>query len=183
MNALDERVCIQAVKNGEKEAYGELVLKYQDMVYRVCLKITGDQVAAEDLAQDIFIKAYDALPSFRLDASFSTWLYQITVRKCLDWKRTYARERQRVVTEVQIDTAVSGEETPLQNVIRRERVSELKRVVEELSEPYRTVTKLFYFDHYSYQEIATQIGSSVKTVESQLYRARRILREKGDRLR
>ncbi|MCL6446471.1 MAG: RNA polymerase sigma factor, partial [Alicyclobacillus sp.] len=66
------------------------------MVYRVCLKMTEDRAAAEDVAQEVFLKAYDALPEFRQDASFSTWLYQITVHKCLDWRRAQTRSRQRI---------------------------------------------------------------------------------------
>jgi RNA polymerase sigma factor (sigma-70 family) len=182
-SALKDEECVLAIKDGKAEVYGELVSKYQNMVYRVCLKITEDKNVAEDLAQDAFIRAYDALDSFRLEASFSTWLYQITVRKCLDWKRANARERQHVATGLPIDVNADSGNTPLQSVIRKERALEMQRIVDELSEPYRTVTKLFYFDHCSYQEIAKQVGSSVKTIESQLYRARRILREKGDGLR
>jgi RNA polymerase sigma factor (sigma-70 family) len=168
---------------GNREAYGELVAKYQSMVYRVCLKITHDEHAAEDLAQEVFIKAYHALPGFRQDASFSTWLYQIAVRKCLDWRRSFERERQRRGEAPYDEYEWPDPDSPERRLVEKERTLRLRELVDGLHEPYRTVTTLFYFHQQSYQEIAERTGTSVKTVESQLYRARRMLREKGDGLR
>ncbi|QQE78974.1 RNA polymerase sigma factor [Alicyclobacillus sp. SO9] len=153
------------------------------MVYRVCLKITGNRDAAQDLAQDVFLKAYDGLPAFRQDASFSTWLYQITVRTCLDWKRGSARYQQRLNAVAVQSRQEVPVDTPEQTVVKKERSAELMSLMESLREPYRTVTKMFYLHKFSCQEIAQRRGVSVKTVESQLYRSRRILREKGDALR
>ncbi len=168
---------------GNRDAYGELVAKYQSMVYRVCLKFTRDEHAAEDLAQEVFIKAYHALSGFRQDALFSTWLYQITVRKCLDWKRSVEREWQRHGEALYDEYEWPDSETPERSLVDKERTLRLRELVEGLQEPYRTVTKLFYFYQQSYKEIAERTGTSVKTVESQLYRARRMLREKGEGLR
>lgn len=143
--------------------------------------MTGNRDIAESLAQEVFLKAYAALPGFRQDASLSTWLYQITVRACLDWKRSMSRESQKL-------KLLEGEEytstdTPEQLLVRKERSAELLSLVNGLREPYRTVTKLFYLDEHSCQAIANQMGVPVKTVESQLYRARRMLRERGGALR
>lgn len=180
---LDEQQCVRAAVAGNCDAFGELVATYQSMVYRVCLKMTGNRNAAEDLAQEVFLKAYDALSAFRLDSSFSTWLYQITVRKCLDWRRSVSRERQKVSPVVVEDGEWMAMDTPEQSVVDEEQKSELLSLVDGLREPYRTVTKLYYFDERSCQEIAKQTGTSVKTIESQLYRARRIMRERGGALR
>jgi RNA polymerase sigma factor (sigma-70 family) len=178
---LDEQKCICAAMAGNHDAYGELVSTYQSMVYRVCLKMTGNRDAAEDLAQEVFLKAYHALPGFRQDASFSTWLYQITVRKCLDWRRSMSRERQKVSAVAVEDTEWLALITPEQSLVEKERFTELLLIVNGLREPYRTVTKMFYLDERSCQEIAEQTGTPVKTIESQLYRARRLMREKGGR--
>lgn len=145
--------------------------------------MTQEAETAEDLAQDVFIKAYDALPAFRQDASFSTWLYQITVRKCLDWKRGMARYRQWMSAVASEQIERRNLETPELVLLDKEKTRELMALVNSLREPYRTVTKMFYVEELSCQEIANGTGISVKTVESQLYRARRLLREKGDLLR
>jgi len=181
--SLDEQHLIRAAAAGNHDAYGELVRAYQSMVYRVCLKMTGDGTTAEDVAQEVFLKVYDALPRFRLDASFSTWLYQITVRKCLDWRRAAGRARQRI-SDLPADAAnLPTTDTPEGILLGKERYRELLLLVNGLKEPYRTVTKMYYLEECSCQEIALQTGSPCKTVESQLYRARRMLRQKGGALR
>lgn len=180
---LDERKCIHAAAAGNRNAYGELVGKYQSVVYRVCLKMTGNPHMAEDLGQEVFIKAYDALPDFRFDASFSTWLYQITVRTCLDWRRSETRRQTHRHNLLHMSKQASHAESAEQVVLRAERSAQVTGLVNGLREPYRTVTKLYYDGNLSYQEIAEQTGASIKTVESQLYRARRMMRAKGDGLR
>lgn len=180
---LDEKILICEAAAGNYETYGELIRAYEGMVYRVCLKMTGDSTTAEDVAQEVFMKAFDALPEFRQDSSFSTWLYQITVRKCLDWRRSASRTRQRI-SHFESDAAnLPAAATPEGILLGKERYRELLSLVNGLNEPYRSVTKMYYLDEYSYREIAKQTGASVKTVESQLYRARRMLREKGGALR
>lgn len=169
--------------DGQRQAFGHLVNRYQGMVYRVCFKITGEAESAKDMAQEVFIKAYKALPSFRGQSSFSTWLYQIAYRTCLDWKRANDREwRHRTAADYTENDVVSPH-TPEQETLRKETSQELDRNLNNLAEPYRSVVQLYYFQHHSYQEIAEQKGISVKTVESQLYRARQMMRKLGEEWR
>jgi RNA polymerase sigma factor (sigma-70 family) len=153
------------------------------MVYSVCMKVTGNLIAAEDLAQEVFIKAFRVLSSFRGDARFSTWLYQIAMRKCLDWKRTNERTRKIQMDSPIDDYEVVGITTPEDTVVAQEESEMLVRLVDELHEPYRSITQWYYFDELSYQDISNQTGLPLKTIESRLYRARRMLREKGEALR
>ncbi len=180
---LEELQWVRAVKAGHPEAYKFLVQRYQNMVYHVCLKIAADDVAAKDLSQDIFMKAYSALPAFREDSSFSTWLYQIAVRKCLDWKRAQQREQARRSPGEVTENDWVTHETPEQIVLTEERSHRLRRIVDELAEPYRSAVQMYYFEQCSYQEIAKRRGITAKTVESQLYRARAMMRKKGEDLR
>ncbi len=179
---LDEQNLIREAASGNHDAFENLMLLYQSMVYRVCLKVTGSSTSAEDIAQEVFLKVYYALPEFRQDASFSSWLYQITVRKCLDWRRAESRARQRIGALEQKAANESTVDTPEGILVGNEQSRELLMLVNELREPYRTVTKMYYLEEQSYHQIATRTGLSVKTVESQLYRARRMLREKGGAL-
>lgn len=177
--ALEEAAWISAVLGGEHQAFGHLVKRYQGMVYRVCYKITGEAESAKDMAQEVFIKAYKALPSFKGQASFSTWLYRIAYRTCLDWKRANDREwKHRSSADYSENDWVTAQ-TPEQEAIRKESSQELDEHLNSLTEPYRSVVQLYYFHSQSYQEIADQKGISVKTVESQLYRARQMMRKSG----
>ena len=176
---LDELDCIHDVLAGRSERFAPLVQTYQAMVYRVCLRFTRNPSAAEDLAQDVFIKAFDSIHSFREDSSFSTWLYQVTLRKCLDWRREQMREWQ---WRGNVDSAamqMQDGETPEEQLVNKETRHEVRQWVDQLRDPYRQVVILFYFDHCSYDEISQKTGIPVKTVESQLYRAKRQLRNLG----
>ncbi|MEK5235407.1 RNA polymerase sigma factor [Paenibacillus sp. FSL L8-0470] len=180
---LEETEWISAVLSGEHQAFGHLVNRYQGMVYRVCIKITGEAESAKDMAQEVFIKAYKALPSFRGQSSFSTWLYRIAYRTCLDWKRANDREwRHRSMADYTENDWVTTQ-TPESAALRKEASQELDENLNNLTEPYRSVVQLYYFQRHSYQEIADQKGISVKTVESQLYRARQMMRKSGEEWR
>nr|WP_281349871.1 RNA polymerase sigma factor [Paenibacillus tengchongensis] len=172
-----------AVLEGQRQAFGHLVNRYQGMVYRVCFKITGEAESAKDMAQEVFIKAYKALPSFRGQSSFSTWLYRIAYRTCLDWKRANDREWQHRTAADYTENDYISSQTPEQEALRKEATQELDRNLNNLAEPYRSVVQLYYFQRHSYQEIAEQKGVSVKTVESQLYRARQMMRKLGEEWR
>lgn len=184
-----DQECVRAVLAGQHDAYAGLVSRYQGLVYSVCCKMTGDPAAAEDVAQETFIKAFRALATYRHEAAFSTWLYQIAVRQCLDWRRRQQRESAREqLWQQQWDRSAVGHgtitddgstATPEGVVLAREGREEVRRQVAKLREPYRTVVDLYYFQEQSYEAIARRTGVSPKTVESQLYRARRLLREQG----
>lgn len=180
-----DQQCIRAVLAGQSEAYADLVKRYQGWVLGVCRKLTGDETAAEDLAQDTFLRAYRALATYREESSFSTWLYQIAVRQCLDWRRRQQREAVRQ-SAWQQEAVINGghgyvwtDATPEATVVAREGRAEVRRLARSLREPYRTVVDLFYFQQRSCEDIAAATGATVKTVESQLYRARRLLRQQG----
>jgi RNA polymerase sigma factor (sigma-70 family) len=167
------------VLSGQHEAFSHLVTRYQGMVYRVCVKITGEPESAKDLAQEVFIKAYKALASFRGQSSFSTWLYKIAYRTCLDWKRSNDREWRHRSTAVYTENDWVTPDTPEHAALQKEASAELDENLNSLGEPYRSVVQLYYFQRQSYQEIAQEKGVSVKTVESQLYRARQMMRRQG----
>lgn len=180
---LDETERVRAAAAGDPDAYAALVAVYQHKVYRLCLRIARDPVAAEDLAQDVLLKAFVALPSFRLDASFSTWLYKVTVRRCQDWQRLADRERRKVVDADPGAVMEPHTDTPERRLLDKERAAQLRLLVDELREPYRTVTRLFYLEGRTYQDIADRTGTPPRTIESQLYRARLMMRRRGEVLR
>lgn len=148
-------------------------------MYGVCLKISHDEQVAQDLTQDTFVKAIRALSDFHGQASFSTWLYQIAMRRCLDYRRQMNRYPQWVPLEVEQIVGDEASDHPADKLVRQEEKEQLHRWVESLEMPYRRVIQMYYFEEQSYRQIAQSTGMSEKTIESQLYRARRMLRAKG----
>jgi RNA polymerase sigma-70 factor (ECF subfamily) len=176
---LNDAEIVERVLGGDSQAFADLVVRYQGMVFSVCLRVAGDSSAAEDLAQEIFLKAYQSLATFRGEATFSTWLYQIAARKCLDFRKRKVRESERRENRPVEDFIVSDTTTPEKEYLVKERLEHTLRFVNELREPYRTVVRMYYLQHYSYEEIAEETGIPLKTIESQLYRARKMLKDMG----
>lgn len=167
---------------GDSQAAQALIGKYQDMVYGLAWRMLGDGEEARDAAQDIFLSALDALPGFRGEYAFSTWLYRIAVNGCI--ARSKLRKR-RSATEVSVDGRslqaqypADGSPSSLDLVERQERDDSLRRAVAELPEVYRTVVVLHYFQDLAYEEIARVLSIPEGTVKVRLFRARRLLQRK-----
>lgn len=181
---LDDGNIIEAIRLGDREAYVDLVRKYEHRVYAMCLKATNRTEEAEDLVQEVFLSAYQGIQTFRGDAQFATWLYRIALRKCIDWQRKATYERNH--TDLQgLDLAqrAGSGATPEDVYVAAEQSGQLSGLLGGLPEPYRSTVHMFYIEQRSYQEISDFEGVSVKTVESRLYRARKMLQEKGALLR
>ncbi len=172
----DEEI-VGHVQSGDTRSFTDLVERHQDAVFGMALRFTRCRTDAEDMAQEAFLKAFRSLPGFRGEAKFSTWLYRITYNLCVDWLRRKKRpggaspaEDPGDATDRRVDL-----EGGLILADERERV---RRAVEELEEKYRGVVVLLYYQKMSYEQIGAVLGLPVKTVETRLYRARRMLREK-----
>ena len=165
-----DAACVAAVLKGERERFTEIIERYQDAVYSVALGYVRDRHAAEDVAQDVFINAYNALPSLRDARYFFPWLLQIA--------RHRASQMQRRSSNRPDDTALMGHEPrPLDEPSEGEnRLGEVMSSVEQLPEPYRQTVLLKYERNMSCKEIAAQEGVAVGTITSRLTRALSMLR-------
>ncbi len=169
---------IRRVCSGETRLFDELVRRYQDQVYGMAARFVGQAADAEDIAQEAFLNAFRGLEGFKGDAKFSTWLYRITFNLCTDWLRRAHRPGRRTTSidempEVQGDTADLGE-----RLLVSERHAEVRAAVDGLPQRYRIVVTLLYYHKLSYEQIGAILEVPTKTVETRLYRARRMLREK-----
>ncbi len=173
----DEQI-VGLVQNGDTRAFTELVRRHQDAVYAMALRFTGDSKDAEDVGQDVFLKAFRSLPGFKGEARFTTWLYRIAYNLCIDWLRKTRRSRGRNVPIEDAGDVADGGAGPESGLLSTEDKAGVKRAVGELEERYRSVVILHYYQKLSYDEISGALGIPVKTVETRLYRARRMLREK-----
>ena len=158
-------------RRGDRDAFGSLVLAYQDIAFRTAYLVLGDAAEAQDAAQEGFVKAYSALGRFRSDAPFRPWLLQIVANSARNRRRTVGRRaslRLRAEAEPRPHSVPSAESEALAAEAR----SQLLAAVNGLSSDDRLIIGARYFLDLSEAEIATLIGSARGTVKSRLSRAR-----------
>jgi RNA polymerase sigma-70 factor (ECF subfamily) len=168
---------IRRVREGETRFFAELVQRYQDPVYGMTLRFVRSVRDAEDLAQEAFLRAYRGLDGFKGNARFSTWLYRIAWNLCADWLR---RSRKPGRAALAIDDAAGIADGRLyveEGVLAAEERREVRRALDHLDEKYRTVLILLYYQKMTYDQVAAVLDVPVKTVETRLYRARKLLKE------
>jgi len=172
----DEQI-ISRVRGGEARMFGELVQRYQDPVFGMALRFVGGRGDAEDIAQEAFLRVYKNLDTFKGEARFSTWLYRITFNLCADWLRRNRRADRRAAA-VEEAAEVADQRMDLeQGILESERRAEIRSAIDALDERYRNVIVLLYYQGLSYGQIAAVLGVPAKTVETRLYRARKLIRE------
>ena len=171
-------------QQGDVQAFEELVIKYEKKVYTIAYKYMGNHEDASDLAQEAFIKAYQAIGGFRQDAAFSTWIGRIVANKCLD----ELRKRKRYPVD-SLDDEVATEEgsvqrelpatdaTPEERLEQQETAAYLQGLIDNLKPEYKAVVILREMEGYSYEEISRELDCSLGTIKSRLSRARRYLKE------
>ncbi|MCP4230063.1 MAG: sigma-70 family RNA polymerase sigma factor [bacterium] len=161
---------VQRVIGGDEAAFEELVRDNQRMVYSLALRMLRNPTAAEDVAQEAFIKAYRNLEMFRSDGKFSTWIYRITYNAAID----HIRKRKDEVELADWDGA-SDTDTPEENVISRETSQRVREALKRISPEYRRVLELFYFSGKKYREVAEIMDLPINTVKTYIYRGKKEL--------
>lgn len=162
---------IRRILAGEHEAYSQLVDRYRNLVYTLCLRMLSDPVEAEEAAQESFIKAYQALNRFQQRSRFSTWLYRIAYNHCVSVLRSNVKLFDLVDEGAEAE-AGSYELDGLESLSRQERTLWLQKAMEALAETDAVVLTLFYYEEHSLEEIAEVTGMSDANVRVRLHRAR-----------
>ena len=182
MSRADE-ILVARCQEGDKKAFELLVKKYERRIFHLIYRMTQDPSVVEPLAQEVFLKAYRALPSFRGQSQFYTWIYRIAINTCLSHaKRSHAEETCEVETDVNT-LAVSGEfscahlEDPEQHLMRKEFYARVLEAVRKLPEELRISIILREFLGLNYEEIAEVSQIPLGTVRSRIFRGRARLRE------
>jgi RNA polymerase sigma-70 factor (ECF subfamily) len=174
----DEQIIDLCVRGGETRRFAELVHRYQDRVYGLTLRLTGRAEEAEDLAQEIFVAAWRGLSGFRGDARFSTWLYRIAWNRAADWLRRGAGAARQAAPLEDAGEVADARAGPDADLLASEERRALAEAVAGLDERYRAVIEMLYFQELPYEQIAAVLEVPVRTVETRLYRARRLLRRR-----
>ena len=162
--------------NINDEAYFEYLLStYQRLVYAICYKATGNQFDAEDLTQDTYIAVYKNLSTF--DRSYEkAWISKIASNKCLDFLKS-ARQRIQPAQEEMFLGVEDGHDTPEEAYMQKESRNYVYTVCQKLKEPYKTVATEHFYREKSIAEIAREKGKNVKTIQTQIYRAKAMLKK------
>jgi RNA polymerase sigma-70 factor (ECF subfamily) len=174
-----EAAKVQAARGGDEAAFRILVERYRDRVYALALRICKDPHAAEEIAQDTFVRAWRALPVFRGDSRFSTWLYRIAFRRALDEKAAIDRRRGREVPGESETHTIEDSPAPVSGDFSLRR--KLERLVAALPESQRIALTLFYGADQSIEEIGRILDGPQGTVKTHLSRGRAELRVLWDR--
>lgn len=180
--AIDERDLLARAKQGEMLAYDELVRHYQGRIYALVYNMTSNKEDAEDLVQDVFVKAYASLARFEEKSSFYTWVYRIAINRTLNFLKK--RQRNPKMSLDDVDNGVerdpayvelSARESPFRDATLSELQEKLNKALMTLSENHRTVVVLHDIQGVPHEEIASMIGCSQGTVRSRLFYARQQL--------
>lgn len=181
--ATDQQL-VARVQKGDSRAFDLLVLKYQHRIFGLISRYVRDVDEVQDVAQEAFIKAYRALPGFRGDSAFYTWLYRIAINTAKNY--LVARSRRPPGSDVDIEDAEYYEEgallheieTPENALFGAELKAVVERAISQLPEDLRTAVTLREFDGLSYEDIAEIMDCPVGTVRSRIFRAREAIDSK-----
>jgi len=163
---VDDREAVLACQSGEREAFDLLVERYQRDIYRLCYRYVNDPQDANDMAQEVFLKAYRAIHRFRGDSSFSTWLYRIAVNTCLNFRAA----RKAASEELKDDVADAGRRVD-DRMEDDELSQQVREAVSRLPEKQRATLILKIYNDLTHEEVAAILGSTVGTVKANLFHA------------
>jgi RNA polymerase sigma-70 factor (ECF subfamily) len=172
------------VKKGDEQAFRKLYKKFYPKILNLIFRFISDRGHAEDIAQEVFIRAYFGAKTFYPQAKFSTWLYKIAVNRCFSHCKKIRYERERYVNEsvlsvgaedissLTFENRPSSLPTPEEHIVRDEFHQEIRSALNKLPPDQKMAFILREYSGLSYQEIARISGASVKAVERRIYRAR-----------
>ncbi len=170
----EDNLYIEQFLNGEEKGFEMLVRKYQNRVLNIVYSLIGRDRENEDIAQEVFLKVYHSLRSFRQRCQFSTWLYRIVVNTTYDFLR---RRRNFVSDEGILERSAATYEGPKDALLMKEKEAMVQKALVNIPIIYRTAVVLKDIEGLSYIEISRVLRCSIGTVESRIYRARQLLKE------
>lgn len=180
MEDSSDEALIRQLQSGEREALNILMERYQQKLARFVFHYNGDESAVDDIVQETFVKVYFNASSFRFESKFSTWLFQIAVNKCKD----HARKKGRLLVSLDDDTIAmsaalaSDQPNPEDATASKHLLAKLSNEVQQLPEKLKTALIAFAVEEKSQEECAKLLGTTPKTVEMRVYRARKILADR-----
>lgn len=180
----DDHVLISRAQKGDSTAFDQLIAKYEQRAYQFAFRLTRNPEEAADVVSDAFVRVYNALPNFKGQSAFTTWLYRILTNCFLDIRK---KDKAKVMVSLDVQAHSGDQEVgreveapgrnPEQESQRSARVRTLERAIAQLPEYQRAMIVMFHSEQKSYEEIAEILDLPIGTVKSRLNRARLTLRE------
>ncbi len=157
---------------GDMTAFDELMIRYERQIYRVCYRFVNNRDDAMDLAQEVFIKAFEHLSSFRRESSMKTWLYRIAMNHCINHVKKNAREF------VEISETIGSTSSSIQSEMEdREQREHFRILVKRLPPKQKAILEMRINEQLSYEEIASMSGRSISTIKASVFFALEKLRK------
>ncbi len=181
----DDLRLIESLRTGEERAYEELLARFQQPVYTLCLRLLNDESEASDVVQEVFLKVFRNIGRFRGQSSLKTWIYRIGINEAHNARRWFFRHRRR---EIELDTdpgesrswkdtIADGSRSPFDMVSDHEQAGIIQAALERINPVFRAAVVLRDVTDLSYEEIAEILGVSLGTVKSRILRGREALRQ------
>ena len=180
MRDLSDQQLIDLCVSGDRDAFSFIVRRYQDMVFAMCFRAVRNVSDAEDISQEVFIRVFRNLGSFKRDAPMKPWIYRITANRIYSFFGR--RKNDREISADSLPEMVSGNPQPDDEVFFKHSVETLINEIADLPEHYRSVMTMWFVMGMSYQEIADSLGKPIGTIRAHLFRARKQLKEKQPEL-
>ncbi len=184
MSLPNEQAIVKRASEGDMSAFEVLVETYETRMYNTAVRMVSNSEDAMDIVQDVFVKVYKALPRFRGDSKFSTWIYRICVNTSLDHLRKrkkvqiYSLDAPIILSDSEVQRQVEDLEKNTEKVVETRLLGEkVLDILNDLDFHYRVVLILCDVQGYSYQEISEILNISLGTVKSRIHRARNIVRK------
>lgn len=182
---MDDSELVETIMGGNADAFTELVKRYERLVYSTAYFSVKNSDDAWDISQEVFMRVYNSISSFRGESKFATWLYRLCKNVTYDYMRKHYAHREITMSELSGDDDdrpfeipdESSFSDPEKSAVRREEIEAVRAAVKKLDENSRTVIVLREFEGYSYTEIANILGIEEGTVKSRLNRARSTLKK------
>ena len=172
----NEQTLIQRAQKGNHDAFAALVNEHQRYVYNLALRVVKDENEALDLTQETFVRAWTALPNFRAQSQFRTWLYRITTNLCYNRLPGLRRSLNDLGDDVMGEIPEMNLENPSQKFEAKEIKTHLHKAIDDLDANYKLLVTLRYQNELSYEEIASTLNLPLGTVKTGLFRAKEKLR-------
>ncbi|HNX29672.1 MAG TPA: RNA polymerase sigma factor [Syntrophomonadaceae bacterium] len=168
---------LQRVLTADQNALRTLIDRYKAYVFAIILNLLPGSSDTEDIAQEVFLQVYNSLPDYR-PRNFKAWLGKIALNKTLDWKRSHSKYNRHEILDIGYLADENESRAPDLLLIKNEKHDQVREICRQLPPIYGQIIQEYYFESRSYAEIAQHSGVSVKTVESRLYRARAMIKQK-----
>ncbi len=174
---------LRRCRRGDRQAYAQVVERHKNGVFRMVFRYVGQAQRAEELTQEVFLKAYRDLDQFRGEAKFSTWIYQISLNLCRDYWRAQQRRPEQLREPEAFTTEFSPGSSPEEQVLAEGEAAQLRKALDSLPEIYREALTMRFFGDLSYEEMAEASGEGLSSLKMRVARGLAQLRNRMEQTR